>query len=64
MKDRYRKKGSWRSFIEPNKREDVVSNIIAVKEVVDGKRIILVDDSIVRGTISRIIVGKKIRSAK
>jgi amidophosphoribosyltransferase len=64
MKDRYRKKGSWRSFIEPNKREDVVSNITSVKEVIDGKRIILVDDSIVRGTSSRIIVGKKLRSAK
>jgi len=64
MKDRYRKKGSWRSFIEPKKREDVVSNILTIKEVVDGKRIILIDDSIVRGTSSRIIVGKKLKSAK
>ena len=64
MKDRYRKKGSWRSFIEPKKREDVVSNILTIKEVVDGKRIILIDDSIVRGTSSKIIVGKKLKSAK
>lgn len=64
MKDRYRKKGSWRSFIEPKKREDVVSNIMTIKEVVDGKRIILIDDSIIRGTSSRIIVGKKLKSAK
>jgi len=64
MKDRYRKKGSWRSFIEPKKREDVVSNILTIKEVVDGKRIILIDDSIIRGTSSRIIVKKKLKSAK
>jgi len=64
MKDRYRKKGSWRSFIEPKKREDVVSNIMTIKEAVDGKRIILIDDSIIRGTSSRIIVGKKLKTAK
>ncbi|RLI03878.1 amidophosphoribosyltransferase [Candidatus Bathyarchaeota archaeon] len=64
MKDRYRKKGSWRSFIEPKKREEVVSNIMTIKEAVDGKRIILIDDSIIRGTSSRIIVGKKLKSAK
>ena len=38
MKDRYRKKGSWRSFIEPKKREDVVSNIMTIKEAVDGRK--------------------------
>jgi len=64
MKDRYRKKGSWRSFIEPKKREDVVSNILTIREAVDGKRIILIDDSIVRGTSSKIIVGKKLKSAE
>jgi len=64
MKDRYRKKGSWRSFIEPKKREAVVSNIMTIKEAVDGKRIILIDDSIIRGTSSRIIVGKKLKTAK
>ena len=64
MKDRYRKKGSWRSFIEPKKREDVISNIITINEIVDGKRIILIDDSIIRGTSSKIIVGKKLKSAK
>jgi amidophosphoribosyltransferase len=64
MKDRYRKKGTWRSFIEPKKREEVVSNIIEIKEAVNDKRLVLVDDSIVRGTSSRIIVGRKLRSAK
>ncbi|MEM2887943.1 MAG: amidophosphoribosyltransferase [Candidatus Bathyarchaeia archaeon] len=63
MKDRYRKKGSWRSFIEPRKREEVVSNIVEVKEVVENKRIVLIDDSIVRGTSSKIIVNK-LRNAR
>jgi len=64
MKDRYRRKGSWRSFIEPERREEVVSNIAAISDVVDGKRIILVDDSIVRGTSSRMIVRDKLRGAR
>jgi len=64
MKDRYRKKGSWRSFIEPERREDVVSNIAAIRDAVDGKRVILIDDSIVRGTSSRAIVRDKLRSAR
>ena len=64
MKDRYRKKGSWRSFIEPKRREKVVSNILAIKDVIEGKRVILIDDSIIRGTSSRIIIKKKLKSAK
>jgi len=64
MKDRYRRKGSWRSFIEPEKREQVVSSITPVRHAVDGKRVVLVDDSIVRGTSSKIIVKEKLRDAK
>ena len=64
MKDRYRRKGSWRSFIEPKKREDVVSNITAIKDAVACRRVILIDDSIVRGTSSKIIIGKKLSDAK
>jgi len=64
MKDRYRRKGSWRSFIEPEKREEVVLNVVSIKETVEGKRIILIDDSIVRGTSSRIIVKSKLKNAK
>lgn len=64
LKDRYRRKGSWRSFIEPEKREAIVSKIIAVREVIEGKRVILIDDSIVRGTSSKIIVGNKLKAAK
>jgi amidophosphoribosyltransferase len=58
MKDRYRRKGSMRSFIEPKQggREEVVKRIIPIKETIKGKDVIVVDDSVVRGTSSRIIV--------
>lgn len=57
MKDRYRKRGSLRSFIEPiqKRREDIVKKISAVRAVVDKKNVIVIDDSIVRGTSSLII---------
>lgn len=64
MKDRYRGKGSWRSFIEPNKREQIISNIIQVKPVINGKKVILIDDSIVRGTSSKLIIKDQLRDAK
>jgi amidophosphoribosyltransferase len=63
LKDRYKRKGGWRSFIEPEKRETIVSNIIAIKDVIENKNIILIDDSIVRGTSSKIIVGNKLKTA-
>ena len=58
MKDRYRRKGSMRSFIEPKQggREEVVKRIIPIKETIKGKDVIVVDDSVVRGTSSEIIV--------
>ncbi len=58
MKDRYRRKGSIRSFIEPRQsgREEVVKRIIPIREAIEGKEVIVVDDSVVRGTSSRIIV--------
>lgn len=58
MKDRYRRKGSMRSFIEPKQggREDVVKRIIPIKETIQGKDVVVVDDSVVRGTSSEIIV--------
>jgi amidophosphoribosyltransferase len=58
MKDRYRRKGNLRSFIEPTdeSREEIVREIITIKPVVEGKRVVVVDDSIVRGTSSRNIV--------
>ncbi|MDG6926495.1 MAG: amidophosphoribosyltransferase [Nitrososphaerota archaeon] len=58
MKDRYRRKGSIRSFIEPRQsgREEVVKRIIPIREVIEKKEVIVVDDSVVRGTSSKIIV--------
>jgi amidophosphoribosyltransferase len=58
MKDRYRRKGSIRSFIEPRQsgREEVVKRIIPIREAIEGKEVIVIDDSVVRGTSSRIIV--------
>jgi amidophosphoribosyltransferase len=58
MKDRYQKKGSIRSFIEPEqgRREEVVKKIIPVRDAIKGKNVIVIDDSVVRGTSSRIIV--------
>ena len=46
-----------RTFIETSGREDKVQNKYTVlKEIVEGKKIILVDDSIVRGTTTKQIV--------
>ncbi len=59
MKDRYRRKGSLRSFIEPTdkSREEIVREMIVIQPVVKGRNVIIVDDSIVRGTSSRNIVN-------
>ena len=58
MKDRYSKKGGLRSFIEPTEanRFEINKRVVPVEETVRGKDIILVDDSVVRGTSSRILV--------
>ena len=58
MKDRYKHKGSIRSFIEPRQesREEVVKQIIPIREVVNGKEVIVIDDSVVRGTSARTLV--------
>ncbi len=58
MKDRYKRKGSIRSFIEPDQggREEVVKKIIPVRDVIKGKRVVVIDDSLVRGTSSKSIV--------
>ncbi|QQG48034.1 MAG: amidophosphoribosyltransferase [archaeon] len=64
MKDRYSRKGSIRSFIQPGQegREDVVKRIIPIREVIQGRDVVVVDDSIVRGTSSSVIV-KSLRKA-
>ena len=64
MKDRYSRKGSIRSFIEPGQhgREEVVKRIIPIREAIAGKDVVVVDDSLVRGTSSKAIV-KTLRKA-
>lgn len=55
IKNRY----SGRTFIKPNKEERELAvrmKLNPVEEVVKGKRIVLIDDSIVRGTTSGLIV--------
>ncbi len=55
IKNRY----SGRTFIKPNQEERELAvrmKLNAVPEVVKGKRIVLIDDSIVRGTTSGLIV--------
>ena len=54
-----------RTFISPGQRErldQVRIKLSPVKSVIDGKRVVLIDDSIVRGTTSRRIV-KLLRGA-
>jgi amidophosphoribosyltransferase len=49
-----------RSFIMPTKNQRELAarlKLHAVPEVVAGKRVVMIDDSLVRGTTSRIIVG-------
>ncbi len=64
LKDRYRKKGSMRSFIEPYQGERIEINkgIVPIPEVIRGKNVVVIDDSIVRGTSSQSII-KILRSA-
>ena len=58
LKDRYSKKGSMRSFIEPINQTRIEINryIVPIPDVIKGKNVIVVDDSIVRGTSSASIV--------
>jgi amidophosphoribosyltransferase len=58
LKDRYSKKGSMRSFIEPyqSSRVEINKGIIPIREVVADKHVVVVDDSIVRGTSSAEII--------
>jgi amidophosphoribosyltransferase len=64
LKDRYRRQGSMRSFIEPfqESRNEINKGILPIREVIDGKNVVVVDDSIVRGNSSKSIV-RILRSA-
>jgi len=59
LKDRYSKKGPLRSFIEPHQADRIEINrwIIPIEEIVRDKHVVVVDDSLVRGTSSRAIVN-------
>ena len=58
LKNRYSKRGSMRSFIEPyqSNRVEINKGIIPISEVVEGKHVVIIDDSIVRGTSSAEII--------
>ncbi len=64
LKDRYSKKGPLRSFIEPHQTDRVEINrwIIPIHEIIDGKHVVVIDDSLVRGTSSKAII-KALRRA-
>src|SRR5438309_9001635 len=64
LKDRYSRKGPLRSFIEPHQADRVEMNrwIIPITPVIDGKHVVVVDDSLVRGTSSKAII-KALRRA-
>ncbi|NDI35985.1 amidophosphoribosyltransferase [Chengkuizengella sediminis] len=56
IKNRY----TGRTFIQPNqelREQGVKMKLSAVRKVVEGKRVIMIDDSIVRGTTSKRIVN-------
>jgi len=59
LKDRYSKKGPLRSFIEPHQADRIEINrwIIPIEEIVRDKHVVVVDDSLVRGTSSRAIIN-------
>ncbi|HYP43098.1 MAG TPA: amidophosphoribosyltransferase [Candidatus Nitrosocosmicus sp.] len=64
LKDRYSKKGSMRSFIEPyaEDRKEINQSILPIKELIHNKHVVIVDDSVVRGTSSESII-KSIKNA-
>ena len=64
LKNRYSKKGSMRSFIEPygETRVEINKGIIPIRDVIEKRKVVVIDDSIVRGTSSHSIV-KMLRSS-
>lgn len=58
LKDRYSKKGSMRSFIEPYhaSRVAISSSITPIRNIIEGRNVVVIDDSIVRGTSSASII--------
>jgi len=58
IKDRYSKKGPLRSFIEPHQSDRIEINrwIFPITEIIEGKHVVVIDDSLVRGTSSKAII--------
>ena len=64
LKDRYSKKGPLRSFIEPHQSDRIEINrwIFPITEIIEDKHVVVIDDSLVRGTSSKAII-KALRRA-
>ncbi|HJU58193.1 MAG TPA: amidophosphoribosyltransferase [Nitrososphaeraceae archaeon] len=58
VKDRHINKGTLRSFIEPyqSDRIEINKGILPIKDVINRKNVVVVDDSIIRGTSSESII--------
>jgi amidophosphoribosyltransferase len=58
VKDRHINKGTLRSFIEPfqSDRIEINKGILPIKDIIDGKNVVIIDDSIIRGTSSASII--------
>ena len=58
VKDRHISKGALRSFIEPYQTDRVQINkgILPIEDIIKGKSVVLIDDSIIRGTSSASII--------
>ncbi len=64
LKNRYDRKGLLRSFIEPQQKDRLEINywIIPISEIINDKHVVVIDDSLVRGTSSKAII-KTLRKA-
>lgn len=64
LKDRYSKRGPLRSFIEPHQTDRIEINrwIMPIKEIITDRHVVVIDDSLVRGTSSKSII-KALRRA-
>lgn len=58
VKDRHISKGTLRSFIEPYQldRVEINKGILPIEDIISGKNVVLIDDSIIRGTSSASII--------
>lgn len=65
LKNRYSIKGAMRSFIEPfqENRIEINKSIFPIFEIIKDKHVVVIDDSIVRGTSSEAII-KTLRAAQ